>query len=64
MGSKLVKVTVLLPPADFDQFDAFCKSRGYKKSTLIARLIRDHLNQEGFTVQQRLFPAGHRVTQD
>ena len=49
MGDKLAKITVLLPPADFDQFSAFCKSRGHKKSTLIARLIREHLQQEGFT---------------
>ena len=64
MGSKLVKVTVLLPPDDFDHFTAYCKARGYKKSTLIARLIRDHLHREGFTVQREMFPAAPRATQD
>lgn len=64
MGSKLARITVLLPPADFDQFNAFCISRGHKKSTLIARLIREHLRQEGFTVQREMFPGESRIPQD
>lgn len=63
MGSNLVKITVLLPPADYDQFSAFCTSRGHKKSTLIARLIREHLRTEGFTVQREMFSAGSRDVQ-
>ena len=63
MGDKLAKITVLLPPADFDQFSAFCKSRGHKKSTLIARLIREHLRQEGFTLQREMFGPTSRLSQ-
>ncbi|MCC6312274.1 MAG: hypothetical protein IT345_15360 [Trueperaceae bacterium] len=50
MNSKQVKVTVLLRPAESRRLDAFCEERGHKKSTLIARLVRDYLNQEGFAV--------------
>lgn len=50
MNSKQVKVTVLLRPDESRRLDAFCEQRGHKKSTLIARLVRDYLNQEGFAV--------------
>lgn len=47
------KVTVLLPDDQFERFDAYCEERGYKKSTLIARLLRDLLDVD---------PAGHDAT--
>jgi len=53
------KVTVLLDLDEFDRFDAYCRERGFKKSTLITRLIREHLASEGFRVQQAL-PLGER----
>lgn len=49
------RVHVLLPDAEGDRFEAYCKTKGYKKSTLIARLIREHLDRERFAVQQELF---------
>ena len=36
------------------RFNAYCDERGYKKSTLVARLIRDHLNSEDFRRQPPL----------
>jgi metal-responsive CopG/Arc/MetJ family transcriptional regulator len=42
------KITVLMSDEEFDRFDAYCRERGYKKSTLIARLIRQYLNLDGF----------------
>jgi hypothetical protein len=51
------KVSVLLDPAEADRFDAYCKSRGFKKSTLVARLIREHMDQEGFAAQPSLFES-------
>lgn len=42
------QIVVLLPPREAEHFDAYCEARGYKKSTLIARLIRDHLDAEQF----------------
>lgn len=47
------KVTVLLQTAEFRRFDAYCKSRGFKKSTLIARLVREHLDAERFTTKDQ-----------
>ena len=44
------KVTVLLSDEEFDRLDAYCRERGYKKSTLLARLIRQYLDLEGFNV--------------
>jgi hypothetical protein len=46
------KITVLLPDEEFDRFDSYCRDRGYKKSTLIARLIRQYLDLEGYGVQR------------
>jgi hypothetical protein len=47
----LAKITVLLSDEEFQRFQAFCAQKGYKKSTLIARLIREHLDQEGIKKQ-------------
>ena len=45
MSRKRAKISVLLDSEEFDRFDAYCQERGFKKSTLIARLIRDHLDE-------------------
>lgn len=50
--AKHVKVTVLLQPNEFNRFDTYCKEMGYKKSPLLARLIRDFLNNEGIDLQK------------
>lgn len=41
-----VRITVLLEDEVEAEFTAFCHARGFKKSTLAARLIREHLAQE------------------
>ena len=46
------KVTVLLPDEEFQRFDAYCRERGYKKSTLLARLVRQYLDMEGYGVSR------------
>jgi hypothetical protein len=46
--SDVFRVQVLLQTGEAERFERFCKERGYKKSTLIARLIREHLDSEGF----------------
>ena len=38
------KITVILPAEEFHRFESYCQDQGFKKSTLIARLIRDHLD--------------------
>jgi hypothetical protein len=55
MAEQSTKISVLLEPAEANRFDAYCRSRGFKKSTLIARLIRDHLDSEKFDRQRSLF---------
>lgn len=48
------QVTVLLDDTDEERFSAYCGERGFKKSTLIVRLIREHLDREGFATQPGL----------
>lgn len=46
--SDVFRVQVLLQTGEAERFERFCQERGYKKSTLIARLIREHLDRENF----------------
>jgi hypothetical protein len=55
MFLKMAKISVLLTGAEDARFGAYCDEKGYKKSTLVARLIRDYLNREGYGIQDRLF---------
>jgi len=55
------KISVVLQPQEFDRFDAFCRAQGYKKSTLIVRLIRELMDREGFATQTSL-PFGESRT--
>ena len=48
------KITVLLPPDEFQRFDQYCRERGYKKSTLIARLLRQYLDMEGYAARRAM----------
>ena len=55
-GTQLMnKITVLLPADEFERFAAYCEAFGHKKSTLIVRLIKEHLDKEHFADQKRLF---------
>ncbi len=58
--SQGARVHVLIPGADADRFDAYCKAKGFKKSTLIVRLIREHLDRERFEEQQDMFKRQDR----
>ena len=53
----VARVHVLLPAAQGERFEDYCRSKGHKKSTLIARLIRDHLDRARFDVPQELIRA-------
>jgi hypothetical protein len=53
--AKKSKITVILAPKEFDRFDVYCEKMGFKKSTLIARLIKAHLDEEKFPPQGQLF---------
>ena len=56
----LVRVQVLMPKAEADRFASYCREKGYKKSPLIARLVREHLDRETFKSQPDLFNREHR----
>lgn len=43
-----VRVQVLMKPEEASRFERYCDAWGHKKSTLIARLIREHLEREGY----------------
>lgn len=45
------KLTVLLSESESQRLDRYCRDRGYKKSTLAARLIRQYLDVEGYQPQ-------------
>ena len=56
------KVTALLSDEEYARLDAYCRERGYKKSTLLARLVRQYLDMEGYGAQRdnpfNRFPRG------
>lgn len=52
------KISVLVPDDEARRFEAFCSERGYKKSTLIVRLIKDHLDREQYPFQGALLTSG------
>lgn len=57
------KISVLMPEADAANFEAYCEERGYKKSTLIVRLIREHLEREGYPQQPSLLsPQSNKLS--
>ena len=55
-----VQVKVLLSRDEAERFDDYCLTRGFKKSTLIAKLVRDHLDREEYYPQRALLMARRR----
>lgn len=55
-----VRVQVLMPEEEARRFEDYCRERGFKKSTLIARLVREHLDHEGYGSQPALFEVPGR----
>ncbi len=53
--SESVRVQVLMSNDEAERFERYCRDRGFKKSTLIARLIREHLDSEHYWPQKELF---------
>jgi hypothetical protein len=44
------KVTVLLNEDEYSTLERYCSEKGCKKSTLLARLMHQHLKQENFPI--------------
>ncbi len=60
----LVRIQVLMTRAEADRFDAYCREKGYKKSPLIARLIREHLDDEAFHPQSAMLNKEEQGSQE
>lgn len=56
------RLQVILSEGEQQRFDAYCKATGHKKSTLAARLIRDHLDKAGFAYQPPLIAVESSAT--
>lgn len=52
-AKKPTKITVLMDTEEFALFDNYCAEHGFKKSTLIVRLVREHLAREGVAMEER-----------
>jgi len=50
-----VRVQVLMSHEEAERFEAYCLDKGFKKSILICRLIREYLAHEQYRPQQELF---------
>ena len=60
----VARIQVLMSEDEAERFDAYCREMGYKKSTLIARLVRNHMDKEGFQIQGEFFAgAGDAETE-
>lgn len=50
-----VRVQVLMPRDEADRFTDYCREKGFKKSSLIVRLVREHMDRESYRQQRDLF---------
>ena len=50
-----VRIQVLLNTEVGERFENYCLEHGHKKSTLIAHLVREFLDREGYPEQGTLF---------
>lgn len=57
------KISVLVPDNEARRFEAFCSERGYKKSTLIVRLIKEHLDREQYPFQGSILTSATTKSQ-
>ena len=55
-ADETLRVQVFLQTEEAERFERYCQERGYKKSTLIARLVREHLDRESFEVRPLTMP--------
>ena len=48
------RIAVILSESETRRFQEFCTRTGHKQSTLIRRLILDHLDSAGFYLQEEI----------
>ena len=54
-GLDMPRISVLLTDDEFALFQQYCDEQGHKKSTLVAKLIRDLVERERVVGQRQLF---------
>ena len=54
MAEKGYRITVLLDGEEYVRFKAYRDQRGFRKGTLVARLIRDHIDNEPYRLKRSL----------
>ena len=60
MTKRKMKISVVLTPEDFERYQGYCEEKGFKKSTLISRLVRDHMDAAGYQLQRPLLMSEQR----
>lgn len=50
-----MRVTVILTQEEGEAFQLYCERYGFKKSTLISHLIREHIKNSEFTDRREIF---------
>ena len=55
-----VRVQVLLSADEGARLNAYCRKTSHKKSPLIARLVREHLEREGYAPEVEEAAGGKR----
>ena len=56
-----MRVTVIFNETDGEVFEAYCKKNGFKKSTLINRLVSEHIKNSDFRFQKELFDTSSAI---
>jgi metal-responsive CopG/Arc/MetJ family transcriptional regulator len=59
-GVEMRKISVLLNEDEYALFEKYCDEQGHKKSTLVAKLIRDLLQRERVVSQRPLFVSSEK----
>ena len=56
------KISVFIPPDLFERFNSYCADQGFKKSPLIARLIREHMEGENINAYAKRGEGAEHAT--
>ena len=55
-----MRVSVVLNDFEGEVFSEYCRVKGYKKSTLIKRLIREHIDSSDYNHQVEMFSKSRK----
>lgn len=55
-----MRVSVVLDEFEGEVFSEYCRVKGFKKSTLIKRLIREHIDNSDYNHQAEMFSKSQK----